>query len=91
MIPEMAPADADKSTSVGPLRLWGLVDHRLDLLLTLLAIAALAISRFGLLASGPWEWDETIFARGMLDFSLAAHFPQPPGFPGHSRVTPAPR
>ena len=35
-----------------------------------------------LLASGPWEWDETIFARGMLDFSLAAHFPQPPGFPG---------
>jgi len=64
------------------LHLWGLADRRLDLLFTLLAIAALALSRFALLASGPWEWDETIFARGMLDFSLAAHFPQPPGFPG---------
>jgi hypothetical protein len=39
-------------------------------------------SRFGLLASGPWEWDEALFARGMLDFNLAAHFPHPPGFPG---------
>ncbi len=64
------------------LRLWGLADRRLDIVLTLLTAAVLAASRFALLASGPWEWDETIFARGMLDFSLAAHFPQPPGFPG---------
>ncbi|MEE4270314.1 MAG: hypothetical protein V2I67_01485 [Thermoanaerobaculales bacterium] len=66
----------------GWLRLWGLADRRLDLVLTVLAAAGLALSRFALLASGPWEWDETIFARGMLDFSLAAHFPHPPGFPG---------
>ena len=42
----------------------------------------LVLSRFCFMASGPWEWDETIFARGMLHFELAAHFPQPPGFPG---------
>ncbi len=39
-------------------------------------------SRFALLASGPWEWDETLFARGLMWFQLAAHFPHPPGFPG---------
>jgi hypothetical protein len=39
-------------------------------------------SRFGLLASGPWEWDECNFSRGLIDFDLAAHFPHPPGFPG---------
>jgi hypothetical protein len=59
-----------------------LADGRLDLVLTLATAGIVAASRLALLASGPWEWDETIFARGMLDFSLAAHFPQPPGFPG---------
>jgi hypothetical protein len=62
--------------------LWGLANARLDLVLSLLTVLVLAVSRFALLASGPWEWDETIFARGMLHFELAAHFPQPPGFPG---------
>ncbi len=62
--------------------LWGLADPRLDLTLSFLTVVLLAASRFALLASGPWEWDETIFARGMLHFELAAHFPQPPGFPG---------
>ncbi len=65
-----------------PLRLWGLSDHRLDYVLTITTVGFLAASRFLLLASGPWEWDETIFARGMLHFELAGHFPQPPGFPG---------
>lgn len=74
------PGAAAPSTS--PLRLWGLVRRRLDLALTGLTVVLLAASRLVLLASGPWEWDETIFARGMLDFSLAAHFPHPPGFPG---------
>ncbi len=46
------------------------------------AVALLAWSRFALLASGPWEWDETLFARGLMRFELAAHFPHPPGFPG---------
>jgi hypothetical protein len=50
--------------------------------LTAVTAAVLVASRFALLASGPWEWDETIFARGMLHFELAAHFPHPPGFPG---------
>jgi len=62
--------------------LWGLENRRLDLVLTLATAAMLGASRICLMASGPWEWDETIFARGMLHFELAAHFPQPPGFPG---------
>jgi len=74
-------AAADNRTH-GWIALWGLADRRLDSVLTLLTVGVLAASRFALLASGPWEWDETIFARGMLDFSLAAHFPHPPGFPG---------
>ena len=86
MIAVMVSTGADDtergSGDRSPLRLWGLDNRRLDLVLTAVSVAVLVISRFGLLASGPWEWDETIFARGMLDFSLAAHFPQPPGFPG---------
>jgi len=77
--------DGDPGRSDGPtgwLRLWGLSSSRLDLSLTVVTVALVAASRFALLASGPWEWDETLFARGILDFSLAAHFPQPPGFPG---------
>lgn len=76
------PDRRDDPGSVGLLRLWGLRNKGRDLQLTIITIAILAVSRFAMLASGPWEWDETIFARGMLDFSLAAHFPQPPGFPG---------
>lgn len=64
------------------LLLFGLRDRRLDAALSALAGAVLAASRFALLANGPWEWDETLFARGILHFELAAHFPHPPGFPG---------
>ncbi len=77
--------DGDSGQSDGgPNRylLWGLANPRLDFALSLSTLVLLAASRFALLASGPWEWDETIFARGMLHFELAAHFPQPPGFPG---------
>ena len=77
--------DGDSGRSDGGVNrysLWGLADARLDLGLSLLTVGLLVFSRFALLASGPWEWDETIFARAMLHFELAAHFPQPPGFPG---------
>ena len=58
-------------------------DNRwLDGVLTGAVAALLVATRFGLLACGPWEWDETLFARGLLHFELAAHFPHPPGFPG---------
>ncbi len=50
--------------------------------MTAATAVTLVLSRMWFMASGPWEWDETIFARGMLHFELAAHFPQPPGFPG---------
>ncbi len=76
----MANDGGDRATCW--LRLWGLGNRRADLALSSLTVVALALSRLALLASGPWEWDETIFARGILDFSLAAHFPHPPGFPG---------
>ncbi|HUK12977.1 MAG TPA: hypothetical protein VLW17_06710 [Thermoanaerobaculaceae bacterium] len=62
-------------------RLWGLRDRRLELAATALTLAALAASRFALLPSGPWEWDETLFARGLLRFDMPSHFPHPPGFP----------
>ncbi|NOZ78302.1 MAG: hypothetical protein GXP48_03795, partial [Acidobacteria bacterium] len=62
--------------------LFGLERRWLDGLLTAGLAALLFVSRFALLASGPWEWDETLFANGIYYFSLTAHYPQPPGFPG---------
>lgn len=62
--------------------LFRLTNRKLDVLLTTLTAALLVVSRFVLIAKGPWEWDEAIFARGILHFELAAHFPHPPGFPG---------
>jgi hypothetical protein len=61
--------------------LWGLGDSRLEIVGTFLTLAILVVSRFALLADGPWEWDEALFARGLLAFDLPAHFPHPPGFP----------
>jgi hypothetical protein len=63
-------------------RLLGLTNRRLDLTLTLVAVVLLAASRFLLLANGPWEQDEAIFARSVLEFAPKQHFPHPPFFPG---------
>jgi hypothetical protein len=68
-------------SAIWTLRLWGLSDPRLDIALTVAVVLVLVWSRFALLPSGPWEWDETLFARGILRFDLRAHFPHPPGFP----------
>jgi hypothetical protein len=73
---------AEARRAVDAVLLYGLARRPLDLLLTAVTVAVVAWTRFGLLACGPWEWDETLFARGMLHFELAAHFPHPPGFPG---------
>lgn len=67
--------------TVWTVRLWGLTSPRADVLATLVTVAALAASRFALLPSGPWDWDETLFARGILKFDLPGHYPHPPGFP----------
>jgi hypothetical protein len=64
------------------LLLFRLDSRPLDAVLTAALVAFLLWSRFALLAAGPWEWDEVLFARGILHFELAAHFPHPPGFPG---------
>ncbi len=64
------------------LLLFGLENRALDAVATVVLASTLVVSRFGFLANGPWEWDETLFARGILHFELAAHFPHPPGFPG---------
>ena len=69
------------TTTTRPWRLWGLADQRLDAALTAVTVGVLLWSRFAYLASGPWEWDELNFARGILHFELSAHFPHPPGFP----------
>ena len=63
------------------LRLWGARPSGVDAALSVTAFAFLVASRFALLPSGPWEWDETLFARGLLRFDLPSHFPHPPGFP----------
>ena len=62
--------------------LWGVEPLWLDVLLSCGTLLGLLGSRLALLPSGPWEWDETLFARGLMHFELAAHFPHPPGFPG---------
>jgi hypothetical protein len=64
------------------LLLLGLKNRALDAVVTTLVASMVVVSRFAFLANGPWEWDETLFARGILHFELAAHFPHPPGFPG---------
>ena len=67
---------------IDALLLFRLPRRLFDVLLTSVTAALLIWSRFAYLANGPWEWDETLFARGILHFELAAHFPHPPGFPG---------
>jgi hypothetical protein len=85
MTAKTPPAEVQRGVSytarVWTWRLWGLADARLDFVATVATLALLAVSRFALLPSGPWEWDETLFARGLLKFDLPAHFPHPPGFP----------
>jgi hypothetical protein len=64
------------------LLLFRLANRRFDATATAATALLVFVSRFIYLANGPWEWDETLFARGILHFELAAHFPHPPGFPG---------
>ncbi len=64
------------------LLLFRLANRPLDFALTTAAACLLVWFRFAHLANGPWEWDETAFARAILDFDLAGYFPHPPGYPG---------
>ena len=61
--------------TVDSLLLFHLPDRRLDLAATVTAALLLVVSRFAYIANGPWEWDETLFARGILHFELAARGP----------------
>jgi len=79
--PGPATSAALQVGSLWTVRLWGLRSPRADALATALTVAVLATSRFALLPSGPWDWDETLFARGILKFDLPGHYPHPPGFP----------
>ena len=74
-----APSAPDR---IFTLRQLGLASSRLDLMLSVLALVVLALSRFALLANGPWEQDEAIFARAVVHFEPGLHFPHPPFFPG---------
>jgi hypothetical protein len=67
---------------LGALLLFRLPNRKFDTIATTVTALLVVVSRFAYLADGPWEWDETLFARGILHFELAAHFPHPPGFPG---------
>ncbi|MDD5563764.1 MAG: hypothetical protein PHQ91_08610 [Thermoanaerobaculaceae bacterium] len=79
--PTLAQRGVSYTPRVWTWRLWGARRPGLDAALTVAALAVLALSRFALVPSGPWEWDETLFARGLLAFDLPSHFPHPPGFP----------
>lgn len=79
--PRHAPPAVPETAAVWTRSLWGLTSPRAELLATLATVAVLAASRFALLPSGPWDWDETLFARGILEFDLPGHYPHPPGFP----------
>jgi hypothetical protein len=79
------PVDAKAGSvrrTIQALLLFHLPNRKLDAIATVGAVLLVFVSRFAFLANGPWEWDETLFARGILHFDLAAHFPHPPGFPG---------
>jgi hypothetical protein len=67
---------------MSPLLLFRIENTKLDVMASTVTATLVAVSRFAYLANGPWEWDENLFARGILHFELAAHFPHPPGFPG---------
>lgn len=80
------PSSGTPSLRVAPRRVWiltawGVRSRLLDTVATLGSVLVLLASRVLFLPSGPWEWDETLFARGILRFDLRAHFPHPPGFP----------
>ena len=79
------PVHAEAGLFQGTFRallLFRLPNRKLDAIASVGAALLVFVSRFAFLANGPWEWDETLFARGILNFDLAAHFPHPPGFPG---------
>jgi hypothetical protein len=82
MRPLFDSATAPLRKCLEALLLYRLRDTRLDMMATTATALLVFVSRFAYLANGPWEWDETLFARGILHFELAAHFPHPPGFPG---------
>lgn len=44
--------------------------------------AFVVLTRWLALASGPWEWDEILFADALRDFDVSRHRPHPPGYPG---------
>jgi hypothetical protein len=78
----VVPTGASFRRCLEALLLYRLRATRLDIMATTATALLVFVSRFAYLAKGPWEWDETLFARGILHFELAAHFPHPPGFPG---------
>jgi len=75
-------SDGGRDDRIWTARLLGLPNRRLDLAIGLAVITVLAASRLLLLANGPWEQDEAIFARSILHFEPKLHFPHPPFFPG---------
>ena len=77
----MGAAQDSLARGLDMLLLFRLRDTKLDVMATAVTVLLVFFSRFAYLANGPWEWDETLFARGILHFELAAHFPHPPGFP----------
>lgn len=79
--PAQPGASDQYASAIWTATIWGCRRRSLDRLATLTTLLLLLASRFALLPSGPWEWDETLFARGLLRFDLHAHFPHPPGFP----------
>lgn len=58
-------------------RPWTTIERRIFLV----AIVLIALTRLWSLPPGPWDWDEILLSRGVLEFDVPGHRPHPPGFP----------
>lgn len=63
--------------SAKPLHPGRHIDRWIALGFSLLAVLAASLS----IPCSLWEWDEVLFARALHEYDVAAHIPQPPGFP----------
>ncbi|HSN53051.1 MAG TPA: hypothetical protein VLT32_00190 [Candidatus Sulfomarinibacteraceae bacterium] len=72
---------AGQPSPLGSLCLFGFVDRRLDLVLTLVLLAVVAISRLAAFPASIWEQDEAYLAAAVVHFDPAGNAPHPPWFP----------
>lgn len=71
----------DRPLPPGSVRLFGLADRRLDLVLSLTLVAVILVSRIAVFPVSIWEQDEASFAASVVDYDPTDNRPHPPWFP----------